>query len=68
MMFDAVRECVVFDSGRIYNQHFGWKTAQQFRINLVKSDTNWASAADGLKGNIEANVTSLNQLASAVLG
>ena len=68
MMFDAVRECVVFDSGRIYNQHFGWKTAQQFRINLRESDTNWASASDGLKGNIEANVTSLNQLASAVLG
>ena len=65
IMFDKVRESVVVDSGRLFNQLLHWKIAQQFRINLNKNDLDWFSACDGIIPTIEQKLTSLNEGAAA---
>ena len=67
MMFDEVRANVVIDSGRIFNQEIGWKIAQQFRINLVNSDTDWVSQIQSLEGNFQTKIGTLNAMAN-ILG
>ena len=67
MMFDEVRSNVVIDSGRIFNQEIGWKIAQQFRINLVKSDTDWTSTVQGLEASFQDKIGVLNSMAN-ILG
>lgn len=42
-MFDIIRESVVFDFGRIFNDNFSSKTYSLFRSAVVSGDTNWAS-------------------------
>ncbi len=65
IMFDKVRECVVVDSGRLFNQLLHWKIAQQFRISLKNNDIDWFSACDAIIPTIEQKLTSLNEGAAA---
>jgi hypothetical protein len=67
IMFDKVRESVVVDSGRLFNQILDWRIAQQFRMNLNKNDLDWFSACGEITRYIEENLTSLNQ-GAAVFG
>lgn len=59
-MFDIIRESVVFDFGRIFNDNFSSKTYSLFRSAVVSGDTNWASIYN-------ANAKSLSKMIAKVV-
>ena len=72
MMFDIVRDCVVIDSGRIFQKHIGWLIWGQFRNCIVgtKSEAaskDWMGESAGLASGFEEKITQLNQMAQ-ILG
>ena len=67
MMFDIVRDCVVIDSGRIFQGHIGWKIWGEFRNSILKDSKDWMSASSSLAPGFEQKLTTLNGMAD-VLG
>ncbi len=59
-MFDLIRESVVFDFGRIFNDSLGSRTYSLFRSAVAGGDTNWSSTYN-------ANEKSLSKMLSKVV-
>ncbi len=60
-MYDILREGVVFDIGRVFNDSLGSKTYSLFRECITSRKSNWAST-------VEKNVTALNKQLEQLFG
>ena len=57
-MYDIVRETVIFELGRFFNQYLSSITDIYFK-SVCNNDQNWASTAAGYRPALEKNVTDL---------
>ena len=54
MVYDILKNTVVFDFGRVFNDSLSSLTYSMFRNSVINNDTNWTSTYAGKKDALEA--------------
>ena len=54
MVYDILKNTVVFDFGRVFNDSLSSLTYSMFRNSVINNDTNWTSIYTGKKDALEA--------------